>query len=321
MKHCALWTVGLGLTALACTSATIAPPESTPPAGGNTPVNPAPAQPGGEPSGGRMPPVVAPSPVAPPPVVTPPPSEPPASAPPSGGPGAPTPTGPRGPFTCSLVIGISATGDWFNAGFEKIVDNERWQLMAVHSGFINYWADADHEIWDSKPSSACTKNADNPDRVILTALSLHWEKATVEEWVTQVSGAVKNFKARYSNLANLELATFVRSPGDKPCPLGDTFRAYDLDAADQAFEKVAAMFPELVTVAPKVHVDSCDDYANHPPTCPVAPPRAPRSRWARSTWNQPTRNQVSSVSQSLRSLLDERMNARRRGSISISRGR
>jgi hypothetical protein len=275
MKHCALQTLGLGLTALACTSCEIAPPESTPPAGGNTAVNPAPTQPGGQPSGGRMPPVVAPSPaVMPPPVMTPPAppaSEPPASSPPEAGPSAPAPTGPRGPFTCSLVIGISATGDWFNAGFEKIVDNDRWQLMAVHSGFINYWADPDHKIWGSKPSSPCTKNADNPDRVILTALSLHWEKATVEEWITQVSGAVKNFKARYSNLANLELATFVRSPGDTPCPLGDTFRAYDLDAADQAFEKVAAMFPELVTVAPKVHVDSCDDYANHPPHLPSGP--------------------------------------------------
>jgi hypothetical protein len=143
--------------------------------------------------------------------------------------------------------------------------------MAVHSAFINYWADPGHKIWGSKPSSPCTKNPDNPDRVILTVLSFHWEKVPVEEWVAQISGAVKSFKARYSNLQNLELATFVRSPGDTPCPLGDTFRAYDLDPADRAFEQVAAAFPELVTVAPKVHVDSCDDYANHPPHLPGGP--------------------------------------------------
>ena len=182
------------------------------------------------------------------------------------------PPGPAGPFTCSLVIGISATGDWFKAGFEKIVDDDRWQLMAVHSAFINYWADAKNGIWANKPSSPCTTNADNPDRVILTVLSNHWERLPVEEWVNQISGAVKNFKAKYSNLRNIELATFVRSPGDKPCPLGDTFRAYDLDPADQAFAKTAALFPELVTVAPKVHVDSCDDYNNHPPHLQLAGP-------------------------------------------------
>jgi hypothetical protein len=169
------------------------------------------------------------------------------------------------------VVGIQATGDWFNAGFEKIVDNTRWELMSVHNAFINYWADPKNGIWGSKPSSACAKNADNPDRVILTALSNHWETWTVEQWTTQLSGAVKNFKARYSNLRNLELATFVRSPGDKPCPLGETFRAYDLTPADQAFVKTAALFPDLVTVAPKVAVDSCDDYAGHPPHLPSGP--------------------------------------------------
>ena len=287
MKHFALWTLAVGLTAAACSSAEMTPAGSPPPSGSPPAAKPAPTQSGGEPSASptpvpvvppaptmtpapTIPPVAAPTPVETPPVVSPPP--PPASAAPDGGASAPAPGRPRGPFTCSLVIGISATGDWFKAGFEKIVDNDRWQLMAVHSAFINYWADASNKIWSSKPSSPCTMNADNPDRVILTVLSNHWEKIPVEAWVTQISAAVKNFKARYSNLKNLELATFVRSPGDAPCPLGDTFRAYDLTPADQAFEKTAALFPDLVTVAPKVHVDSCDDYNNHPPHLQLAGP-------------------------------------------------
>jgi hypothetical protein len=271
MKHFTLWTLGVGLTALACAAGEVAPSEPTPPSGSATPVTPAPGQPGRPPSAAPMPPPeVAPTPSPPPLPVAPPPEMPPPAAP-EGGASAPAPSGPRGPFTCSLVIGISATGDWFNAGFEKMVDNDRWQVLAVHNAFINYWADPGNKIWDSKPSSPCAKNADNPDRVILTVLSLHWEKVPVEAWVNQISGAVKNFKARYTNLTNIELATFVRSPGDKPCPLGDTFRAYDLLPADQAFERMAAMLPELVTVAPKVHVDSCDDYAGHPPHLPAGP--------------------------------------------------
>jgi hypothetical protein len=122
----------------------------------------------------------------------------------------------------------------------------------------------------------CRPTPPRSDRVILVALSTHWETWTVEQWVTPIVAAMKNFNAKYSNLKNLELSTFVRSPGDKPCPLGDTFRGYDLAPADQAFAKVAAMFPDLVTVAPIVHVDSCDDYAGHPPHLPSGPARARR---------------------------------------------
>jgi hypothetical protein len=277
MKHRALWTLGLGLTALACASGGDAPSRTTPPDAGDEPENPAPTQTGGTSGGPSVPPDAAAGGASPAPadaaagpdesgVVSPP-----DAASPDAAPSAPPPTGPRGPFTCSLVIGIQATGDWFNGGFEKIVDGSRWELMAVHSGFIDYWADPKNGIWSSKPSSACAKNADNPDRVILVALSLHWANYTVEQWLTPLTAAVKNFQAKYSNLKNLELSTFVRSPGDKPCPLGDTFRAYDLTPADQAFEKMAAMFPDLVTVAPKVAVDSCDDYAGHPPHLPSGP--------------------------------------------------
>lgn len=280
MKHPLLWTVCLclGLTAFACGGAEDAPSRAAPPAAGDTSEDPAPTPMGGKPpvtpkptaDAASAPDVLTAAPDAVP-QVTPPEAD---AAPPDAGASAPTPTGPKGPYTCSLVIGISATGDWFKAGFEKIVDNDRWQLMAVHSAFINYWANPGDKIWGSRPTSACTMNSANPDRVILVVLSNHWETWTLDQWVTPIIAAMKNFKAKYSNLKNLELSTFVRSPGDKPCPLGDTFRQYDLAVADEAFQKVAAMFPELVTVAPKVHVDSCADYNNHPPHLQLADPAA-----------------------------------------------
>lgn len=276
MNHRRLSTfcLGLGLTTLACGSS---PPSA--PRTGNTPEDPEPSmetmpRPDAAARQDSMAPPVTSQPDAA--TTAPPDVAPPDTAPPDAvavdGPGGPAPSRPVGPYTCSLVIGISATGDWFKAGFEQIVDNDRWQLMAVHSAFINYWADPKHAIWGSKPTSACKVNANNPDRVILTVLSNHWETWTVEQWTAPIIAAMKNFKAKYSNLRNLELATFVRSPGDKPCPLGDTFRQYDLAPADEAFQKVAAMYPELVTVAPKVHVDSCADYNNHPPHLQLAGP-------------------------------------------------
>jgi hypothetical protein len=279
--------------ALACAAGESAPASTDP--GDDTPTDPAPKGTGGKPSvpraggaggapgaGGASAAGGAPAAAGGAPAATPDaaaaedaavvaPTDPSDAAAPDAGPTGPTPTGPKGPFTCSLVVGIQATGDWFNGGFEKIVDGNRWELLEVHSAFINYWADPKNAVWDNKPTSRCTMNADNPDRVILVVLSLHWEIVGPEEWVKQITGAMNNFKAKYSNLRNLELSTFVRSPGDKPCPLGDTFRKYDLTPADQAFAMMAAKYPELVTVAPIVHVDSCDDYNNHPPHLPAGP--------------------------------------------------
>jgi hypothetical protein len=164
-----------------------------------------------------------------------------------------------------MVIGIAATAQWFNAGFEKLVDGNKWEVLAVHSGFIQGWADPNGSFWNNNPSSACTTNAKTPDRVIQVALWLHWEKATVDEWVGQLTKVVENWKAKNPKLKRLEFATFVRSPDMKPCPGGMEFKSYILPEQDMAYEKVAAMYPGLVYVAPKWEVSSCADFGGNPP--------------------------------------------------------
>jgi hypothetical protein len=274
MQHRALSLLCVTTLFFGCASGEVSPPASNPPpstGGTSPPVTPPPS--GGEPTTPPQgtpqptPPGVTPTPT---PQPMPPPSTDPSTMPPST---TPPPAGaPKGPFTCSLVIGIQATADWFNGGFEKMVDGNKWELMAVHSGFVNYWADPKHNIWNTKPSSACAMNADNPDRVILTALYLHWMSATVDEWVTQLTAAIKNLQAKYSNLKNVELATFIRSPEDKPCPGGMEFKSFIRPEQDMAYDKMPALFaPGLVTVAPKVRVDSCDDYNKNPPHLPGGP--------------------------------------------------
>jgi hypothetical protein len=178
----------------------------------------------------------------------------------------PTNTGPgNGDYSCTLVIGIAATGQWFNAGFEKLVDGNKWELMAVHSGFIQGWADPNGSFWNMNPSSACATNAKTPDRVIQVALWLHWMPATVDEWTKALVQVVENWKKKNPNLKRLEFATFVRSPDMKPCPGGMEFKSYIRPEQDMAYEKVAAMYPGLVYVAPKWEVSSCADFGGNPP--------------------------------------------------------
>jgi hypothetical protein len=208
------------------------------------------------------------------PATTPDPTPPPESdaAVPAADSGTPTPppapaAGAEDPkaFECTLVIGIAATGQWFGAGFEKIVPNEKWELLAVHSGFVQYWADPANAFWSKAPSSACATNAKTPDRVILEALYLHWMDATVEQWVTVLDQAVKTFKAKNPNLKRLEFSTFIRAPGDKPCPASMPFKSWIRPEQDEAYQKIAAMYPGFVTVAPKFKVASCADYGGNPP--------------------------------------------------------
>ena len=179
----------------------------------------------------------------------------------------PAPGGKEDPkaFNCTLVIGIAATGQWFNAGFEKLVDNARWELLAVHSGFVNTWADPNSAFWNMNPSSACAANPKNPDRVILVALYLHWMDATVDEWVKVRTATANNFKTKYTNLKRLELATFVRAPDDKPCAGSMPFKSWIKPEQDQAYDKIAAMFPDFVTVSPKFQVANCSAFGGNPP--------------------------------------------------------
>lgn len=175
-------------------------------------------------------------------------------------------TGPgNGDYSCTLVVGIEATGQWFNAGFEKLVDGNKWEVMPIHSGFIQGWGDSNSDYWKLNPSSACTTNAKTPDRVVQVALWLHWMDATVDQWVAELDKVVKNWKAKNPNLKRLELATFVRSPDMKPCQTAMSFKSFIKPEQDMAYEKIAAMYPGFVFVAPKWEVKSCADFGGAPP--------------------------------------------------------
>jgi hypothetical protein len=188
MKHRACSVFGLMLLAAACSGAAThpGPGSSEEPDAGADPgptTNPDPTPPKRD--AASQPTTENPPPVAPDAATTAPEDD---AAPPSTGTDAgspPTNTGGpgTGDYSCTMVIGIAATEQWFNAGFEKLVDGSKWEVLAVHSGFIQTWADPNGSFWKMGASSACTTNAKTPDRVIQVALWLHWMPATVDEWV------------------------------------------------------------------------------------------------------------------------------------------
>jgi hypothetical protein len=186
-----------------------------------------------------------------------------ALSPDAGSPVSTTPPPDDYDYTCTLVIGISATGQWFNAGFEKLVDGNKWEVIAVHSAKVEAWANPADKLWSNNPSSACTMNAKNPDRILFTGLNWIYDK--VEQWVPPLTASVKNLQAKYPGVKRIELRTFIRAPMNKPCPGGSDYKSFIKPAQDEAYEIVAKMFPGLVYVAPKLEVKSCADFGGNAP--------------------------------------------------------
>jgi hypothetical protein len=165
-------------------------------------------------------------------------------------------------FVCNLVIGIKETGEWFNAGFESIVDGARWEVIPVHNGHLELWADPKSSLWSLAPGSPCTRNPSAPDRVIF--VGTNYDYTTTDEFVPRLTAVVHNLQAKFPRLQRIELMTYVRAPGNIPCPGNLSVKTYIKPAQDQSNQLVADAFAGLVFVAPKFEVRSCADYSMPP---------------------------------------------------------
>lgn len=157
------------------------------------------------------------------------------------------------------MLGITTTGEWYKAGFEKVVDDARWQVTPIEMGHLEKWADPNHEIWQSAIQSPCTKNSKTPDRVVFNATKYEW--TTVEEFLPAYVAVIDNIKTKYPSVKRVDLITYGRAPGNKEC-VGANRSSYSYikQAQDDAAAMLPAMFPGFVFVAPKWEHQSCSDF-------------------------------------------------------------
>ena len=172
-------------------------------------------------------------------------------------------------FTCNLILGTNQTAEWFDAGFEKLVDGSKWELMHAHSAFIELWANASDAVWSLPIGSRCTQNATTPDRVILLALAGGpnggLSMYPLEKWLPLLAAAVKNIQSHYPSVRRIELMSYVRGPMNGTCPGAPDYRTMVFPSQDQAMAMIAAANPGLVAVAPRWEARSCADFAGNPP--------------------------------------------------------
>jgi rhamnogalacturonyl hydrolase YesR len=164
------------------------------------------------------------------------------------------------PFTCTEVVGVSVTGDWFDNGFEEGLDNSRWQVRSKHHAFIELWANPQDDIWKTPPRSPCAARSDNPDHVIFTGVN--WQYKTQAEWEQKYVQVVETLKGRYPGLKRIDLLTMLRGPQNKTCGSSMTVVEPFIDAALAA---VVAKYPGLVFPGPKVETPSCEIFTKGGP--------------------------------------------------------
>ena len=163
-------------------------------------------------------------------------------------------------FTCTQVMGVSVTGDWFNAGFENGLDNARWQVKWRKKAFIELWADPNNEIWAVPIQSACGTNSNNPDRVIFTGVN--WEQTATPWWEEQFAKVITNIRTKYPNVRRIDLLTMLRGPANQSC--GNVMTVVQ-PFVDEAIAATVADNPGVVFAAPKVHAASCDVFVKGGP--------------------------------------------------------
>lgn len=165
-----------------------------------------------------------------------------------------------GHFVCTEILGVSVTGDWFGAGFEKGIDGSRWQARSRTHAFVELWADPSSDLWTMPARSPCARRSGDPDRVIFTAVN--WEYRTRGEWEAKLDAVVATIRAKRPGVRRIELLTMLRGPGNRTCGSEMTVvQPY----VDEAIAAVVARNPGLVAAAPRVELASCEPFATGGP--------------------------------------------------------
>jgi hypothetical protein len=176
-------------------------------------------------------------------------------------------------FTCNQVIGLDSTGEWYTAGFEQQVNDDKWQIIYHHPGYVETWGDPSSEDWDRTKApitSPCKMNSDNPDRVIFnmfpdtsdTSSTALKDKAS---WMTGIQKVITTLKSKYSNLKRVDLLTMTRAPNNVACDSTNAIGSMVDQATDDAVAALVSSGPPAIVASPKFYAPSCDDFMSGGP--------------------------------------------------------
>jgi hypothetical protein len=175
----------------------------------------------------------------------------------------------RAPFECTQFLGPNVTGEWFAAGFERYVDESKWQVKAPHRSFVDFWADPNHPVWretncapDFSPCETRSKcpAGKGPDRIVFVTQQQNYQGTSQADWEKSISAAIQTIKTKYPTVRHVQLMTFVRGPQNASCG-NETVVSPNLDRAHEALASASA---GSISVAPRFEVPNCNLFGSAP---------------------------------------------------------
>ena len=175
-------------------------------------------------------------------------------------------TGPSaGPFTCSLVLGMFTTSQWFNGtnpgGASKTflqqpgIDPKKWEGKMAKYSYAELWADPASDRWKIATANPCAMSADNPDRVVYVE---HSQTVVTEPTMeATLKKIVANIQMKFPGVKEIDLLSMGRTPGNVMCPNNNDKWTVVPPYTDMAIKAVADASNGLVKVGPTYEVPDC----------------------------------------------------------------
>ena len=171
-----------------------------------------------------------------------------------------------GPFTCTLVLGLFTTSQWFNGtnpgGASKTflqsgVDATKWEGKLQKYSFVEKWAAPKNGLWDLPMANPCAASSTTPDRALFVGFS----PATKDQptWEKLLNAVMTNIQAKYPSVKEIDILTMGRAPNNMLCANNNDVDTVIAPYEDAAYEAVAAASNGLIKVGPKYYVPDCEN--------------------------------------------------------------
>ncbi|HVZ75062.1 MAG TPA: hypothetical protein VHJ20_21920 [Polyangia bacterium] len=184
------------------------------------------------------------------------------------------------PYTCSLVIGLFTTSQWFNGtnpgGASKTflqqpgIDASKWEGKTQKYSYAEKWADPTNSVWSAAVTQPCATNSTTPDRVVFVGFSpyapatdqdyakYHPGGADQASWEATLNSVISTIKMKFPSVKAIDILTMGRAPNNMLCSNNNDPDTIIPAFEDAAFEAVAAASNGFVTVGPKYYVPDCN---------------------------------------------------------------
>jgi hypothetical protein len=193
-----------------------------------------------------------------------------------GGTEAGTPS--AGPFTCTLVIGLFTTSQWFSGmmpgGASKTflmdgVDATKWEGKQTKYAYIEKWEDPTNtSVWGLPLTNPCATNSATPDRIVFVGFSpgipadqdySMYSKFSTDQmgWETLLNSVIATIKGKYPSAKEIDILTMGRAPNNMLCSNNNDVDTIIQPYEDAAYDAVAAASGGFIIVGPKYYVPDC----------------------------------------------------------------